>query len=97
MDELKHIEIKLATLTERVDRWMESTTDYRKSLCAKVEDLKNSQNAMAEKLGVIPCAVHIKQIESAEKRSDSHSYQIKAIWVCIFAGVCYFAKKAFGG
>jgi len=40
MDELKELEIQVASFTAKVTEWMETTTEYRKKLCDKIDGLK---------------------------------------------------------
>lgn len=39
---------RIAKLEERVANWMESTTEYRRSLCSKLDSIK-------EQIGQMPC------------------------------------------
>ena len=50
MDERRRNEdSRLEVLTERVENWMQSTTEYRKSLCTKIDGLNT-------KLDNMPCS-----------------------------------------
>lgn len=61
----------LQVLEERVSSWMESTTEYRKSLCLKLDDLKQRMNDL-------PCK---------ERRVfyDSIAKQMAFLWVVVSA------------
>lgn len=47
-DDRRKDDNKIAVLEERVTNWMESTTEYRKDLCRKIDIITN-------KLGELPC------------------------------------------
>ena len=64
-------DIQLEILTERVNNWMETTTEYRKSLCSKLDAIKNEVNKL-------PCSARIEHT----KGIDQH---IKALWVAVSA------------
>ena len=42
----RHEDTRIDVLTERVENWMESTTEYRKSLCSKIDALNTKIDAM---------------------------------------------------
>lgn len=48
LEELQDIRITLATLSQKVEGWMSTTTEYRLSLCDKLKDV-------TDKLNVLPC------------------------------------------
>jgi len=60
-DEAMALKIQLEVLTERVSNWMTTTTEYRKSLCSKLD----SMNIRLDKL---PCEARIEASKSI--RSD---------------------------
>ena len=51
-------DVKIDVLTERVENWMDSTDEYRRSLCAKLDIIQ-------AKLNDLPCRV------SAEERKNT--------------------------
>ncbi len=57
---------KLAVLEERVKNWMETTTEYRKTLCSKID-------IITEKLSELPC----KERKSWYQNMDR---QVKFMW-----------------
>lgn len=57
---------RIARLEERVDNWMSTTTDYRKSLCSKLDRIQ-------EKIDLLPCPQRIEQ-------SKNIYFQLKALW-----------------
>jgi hypothetical protein len=66
---------RIARLEERVSNWMESTTEYRKSLCSKLDILLQNQTKISEevhsKISSLPCS----------KGHDNHvDRQLGAIW-----------------
>lgn len=72
-DDLQVLETKLAVFTEKVSNWMDTTTEYRKQLCHKVD-------AINDKLALLPCA---------ERKGwyQSMSRQIKFLWMITGAAV----------
>lgn len=53
--EIGEIQVTLAKLEEKVTQWMDSTVDYRKSLCLKQDKLICKQEEFADKLNGLPC------------------------------------------
>ena len=51
---------RIARLEERVSNWMETTTEYRKSLCAKLDNVLQNQQRISEELHTkilsLPCS-----------------------------------------
>jgi hypothetical protein len=66
MNNLEDIEIKV--LTERVNRWMETTTDYRISLCQRLDKIQDQLNNL-------PCDVRCEETKNIKQ-------QILALWAC---------------
>jgi hypothetical protein len=64
---------KIAVLEERVTNWMESTTQYRKDLCAKIDHI-------ATKMDNLPCDKRIGWWQSMNK-------QMNFIWGILFVVV----------
>lgn len=72
-------ESRLSVLEERVKNWMDTTIDYRKSLCEKINELKVGQDKIFVVLDSLPC----------DKRSGYYqaiSRQLKFMWG-VLAGV----------
>lgn len=67
MDE--EIRDRMARLEERVSNWMETTTEYRKTLCHKIDVIQ-------EELRELPCPERRGKYESL-------SVQVKAIWLFV--------------
>jgi len=67
---------KIAVLEERVNNWMNTTTDYRRSLCEKIDELRAGQKEMNIALGRLPCG---------ERKGwyNSTNRQIAFMWVMI--------------
>lgn len=59
-DRRRNGDIEIEILTERVNNWMDSTTEYRKSLCAKLDSINS-------RLNDLPCKA------SAEERKSMKS------------------------
>lgn len=57
---------RVARLEERVANWMETTTDYRKQLCGKLDRIQ-------DKLDSLPCPQRIEQTKGI-------GLQLKALW-----------------
>lgn len=47
--------IQIAVLKERIDKWMDATIEYRKTLCDKISELKEGQIKMFQMLFDLPC------------------------------------------
>jgi hypothetical protein len=79
MEERRESDHRIDILTERVENWMESTTEYRKSLCSKIEQIN-------QRLNMLPC----REAEQVSKgiRSDISWLQRGAIAIisCLFLG-----------
>ena len=72
MDERRrNDDTRIDVLTERVENWMTTTTEYRKSLCSKLDEIKSEMDKL-------PCATRIEHT----KGIDNH---IKALWVAVSA------------
>lgn len=56
-EEVSSLKKELAVLTERVNNWMATTSDYRISLCSKLDSIKDS-------LEQRPCSVHEQKLKS---------------------------------
>jgi hypothetical protein len=55
MDELAELKVTIATFTAKVDEWMGTTTEYRKSLCNKLDKLSDKHDLLVEKFSNLPC------------------------------------------
>ena len=66
MEDRRKEDIKIDVLTERVENWMETTNEYRKALCTKID-------IIAEKMNNLPCR------ERIENSKNIH-LQLKALW-----------------
>lgn len=72
---------KLAVLEERVTNWMDTTTEYRKTLCSKIDYIMN-------RLDGLPC----KERSGWYK---SMSRQVSFMWIFISALVLGLLKELF--
>lgn len=79
MDELSQLKRELAVLASEVKMWMESTTEYRKSLCYKVD-------AIQEKLSNLPC-------EFGNARYSGLATQVKWLWGLLCSLVLLVVSK----
>ena len=75
--------IALARLEEKVTGWMETTTEYRKSLCRKLDEVKTQMANM-------PCKEHIKTFEYLTN-------SIKFIFIILGIMVGFIVKVHLGG
>lgn len=50
-------DVKIDVLTERVENWMESTTDYRKALCGKLDHITT-------RLDNLQCSTHTEKAKA---------------------------------
>ena len=74
MDERRRNEdTRIDVLTERVENWMETTTEYRKSLCSKLDKLN-------DRLNDLPCPSRVEQTKNIHT-------QLKALWILVSAGL----------
>ncbi len=67
----RNTDSQIDVLTERVENWMETTTEYRKALCSKLDKIN-------DRLNELPCKSRIEHT----KGIDQH---IKALWACVSA------------
>lgn len=51
--------LQIEVLAERVKNWMESTTEYRKSLCNKLD-------IITERVNALPCKGHIQKFDKCD-------------------------------
>lgn len=68
-------DVKLDVLSERVENWMETTTDYRKALCGKLD-------LITQRLNELPCKG--REAETKAIKTDVERLQLAA-WVVIMA------------
>ena len=73
MEERRKDDSRIEVLSERVENWMSSTTEYRKALCAKMDILN-------EKMNNLPCKERIEHTKSIR-------LQLKALWILVSAGL----------
>jgi len=66
-------DVLIKVLEERVNLWMESTTEYRKSLCAKLDVVIEKINILNARIDKLPC-------DARKPAWESLSNQVKAIW-----------------
>lgn len=74
---------KIPVLEERIDNWMKTTIDYRKELCSKIQEVKDIQEKIFDKLEKLPC----------DKRGgwyQSMSKQVKIQWGLLMAVMTAF-------
>lgn len=55
---------RIAKLEERVANWMETTTDYRRSLCTKLDKVMS-------KLDELPCPARVEQTKDIHRQLSS--------------------------
>jgi hypothetical protein len=73
MEERRKDDSRIEVLTERVENWMETTTDYRIALCKKLDRLN-------EKVNGLQCIARIEETKGIK-------VQLKALWVLVSAGL----------
>jgi len=66
-------DIMIKVLEERVNMWMETTTEYRKALCAKLDVVISKQNELNSRFDKLPCDSRKPMWEWAERN-------IYALW-----------------
>ena len=66
MEERRKEDVDVRVLTERVNNWMESTENYRKTLCHKLD-------IITDKMNNLPCKVRIEGTKNIQ-------FQLKALW-----------------
>lgn len=70
-------EERFARLEERVTNWMETTTEYRKNLCGKIDKI-------FEKIHSLPCEARYKVSDSLK---EEISWLQKIIWTVAIMGI----------
>ena len=78
MENRRQDDTKIEVLTERVENWMESTTEYRKSLCSKITETNSKIDKMTDKMNNLPCRERIEGTKSIK-------LQLKALWILVSA------------
>ena len=78
---------RIAVLETEVRNWMETTKDYRKSLCEKIDELKNEVKTVMIRLSELPCSERKSWYKSMEVRVGLTWGAILLTWT-IF-GVAY--------
>jgi hypothetical protein len=73
VEERRKNDSRIEVLSERVENWMSTTTEYRKALCAKMDIL-------TDKMNNLPCRERIEHTRSIR-------LQLKALWVLVSAGL----------
>lgn len=71
MEERRSGEVQVEVLTERVENWMKTTTEYRLSLCRKLDKIN-------DRLDELPCPQRIEQTKNVHM-------QLRALWVIVSA------------
>ena len=69
--ERRQDDVRIGVLTERVENWMATTTEYRKSLCSKLD-------AIQKQINELPCPQRIEQTRGIHT-------QLKALWILVSA------------
>jgi hypothetical protein len=59
-------DVRIVLLTERVENWMATTTEYRKSLCAKLD-------IITERVNKLPCEARMEAAKGVRM-------QLNALW-----------------
>ena len=75
-DKINDIERDLVGFTAKVTEWMNSTTEYRKSLCSKIDDINKKLDETSKKFADLPC----------RERSGWHTSvnrQLNFIWLAV--------------
>ena len=71
MEDRRKDDVEIKVLKERVENWMESTTEYRKELCRKID-------VITDKMNNLPCRERFESTRGIKM-------QLKAIWVLVTA------------
>ena len=74
MQERRKEDSRIEVLTERVDNWMGSTTEYRKALCDKVDASNRKIDALSDKISLLPCRERVEGTKGIK-------VQLKALWL----------------
>lgn len=69
--ERRQDDVRIEVLTERVENWMKTTTEYRLSLCQKLDKIN-------DRLDKLPCPQRIEQTKNVHM-------QLNALWVIVSA------------
>lgn len=80
--EIEELDKKLAILSERVSIWLDTTTEYRKNLCAKVDSINS----------------HLFDLPCKERRGlyEGVSNQLKVLWGLVTAIVLIIIAEWMG-
>lgn len=54
-DHQRQDDVLIKVLEERVNMWMESTTEYRKALCSKLDVVLEKINLLNTRIDKLPC------------------------------------------
>ena len=76
MEDRRMGDVKIEVLTTKVEHWMETTTEYRKSLCTKIDGTNARIDALVEKMNGLPCRERIEA-------SKGVRLQLKALWILV--------------
>ena len=77
-DRRRSEDTRIDVLTERVENWMESTTSYRRELCAKNDRIISEIACIKQTLATLPCPQRIEQTNGIKT-------QLKALWILVSA------------
>jgi hypothetical protein len=69
---------RIDVLTERVENWMETTTSYRRDLCAKNDKIISEIASIKQSIATLPCPQRIEQTKGIHT-------QLKALWILVSA------------
>ena len=76
MEERRQEDKKIAVLEERVSNWMETTTSYRRDLCAKLDKVGIKLDDLVSVIGKLPC-------EPRKAWYQSMGRQVGFMWVVL--------------
>lgn len=66
MEERRKDDVEIKVLKERVENWMATTTEYRRTLCTKID-------IITEKMNALPCRERFENTKGIK-------LQLKALW-----------------
>ena len=81
----RNYDVKIDVLSERVENWMETTTDYRKALCGKLD-------LVTDRLNQLQCPSHRGEIAAVKKDVDRLILGAWAIIAVLFVSGAAWGK-----
>ena len=69
-------QLAIARIEERIENWMRTTEDYRRTLCEKITELRIGQNGRSDKVNDLPCKARAEMYKG-------FGLTMKLVWTAI--------------